>query len=140
MNRFVVLLALAAGLLLPTIACGGGNDAKATVDVELGEWFVTPNQPSVSAGKVTFVVENTGGLVHDFRVLKTDLAPDELPISIGRVDEAAAGTLLGTIEQEELGPLQSASITLDLNPGNYVLICNVPGHYLSRMTVGFRVQ
>ena len=51
----------------------------------------------------------------------------------GGVDEAASGTVIGKIEASELGPGDSASVTFDLSPGKYVLICNVGDHYKSGM-------
>ncbi len=45
------------------------------------------------------------------------------------VDETATGTLVGKIEERDLGPGRLASATFDLSPGSYVLICNISGHY-----------
>ena len=56
-----------------------------------------------------------------------------------KVDEAASGTVIGTIEESDLGSDESASAAFDLSPGNYVLICNVPRHYEDGMYTGFAV-
>ncbi len=56
------------------------------------------------------------------------------------VDEAASGTVIGKIEQSELGSGESASATFDLSPGKYVLICNIAGHYKDGMYAGFTVN
>lgn len=55
------------------------------------------------------------------------------------VDEAATGTLIGKIEERDLGPGRSASATFDLSPGSYVLICNVSGHYKEGMYAPLQV-
>jgi uncharacterized cupredoxin-like copper-binding protein len=34
---------------------------------------------------------------------------------------------------------ESTSLTVDLDPGAYVLICNVPEHYRAGMYIGFTV-
>ncbi len=50
----------------------------ATVNVELGEWFVNADSASVTAGSITFDVSNRGGKAHEFIIIQTDLAPDAL--------------------------------------------------------------
>ncbi len=57
----------------------------------------------------------------------------------GQVDVAATGTLLGKIEERDLGPGRLASATFDLSPGSYVLICNLSGHYKQGMYAPFQV-
>ena len=48
----------------------------------------------------------------------------------GLIDEDAAGHLG---EVSELEPGKSGALRLDLKPGRYALICNVPGHYVAGM-------
>ena len=50
----------------------------ATVNVQLGEWFVYADNASVTAGPITFDVSNIGGEAHEFIIIQTDLAPDAL--------------------------------------------------------------
>ena len=101
---------------------------------------MTSDKDSVSAGTVAFAAKNTGATEHDLIVLKTDLAPNALVIKAGIVDEKASGTLIGEIELDKLGRGESASMTLELEPGSYVLICNLPAHYLRGMRVAFEVE
>jgi uncharacterized cupredoxin-like copper-binding protein len=54
-----------------------------------------------------------------------------------RVDEEASGDLG---EVSELEPGKSGSLTLDLKPGNYILFCNVPGHYMAGMWTALKVE
>ena len=150
-----MLAAFLATLALVAAACGGNGDddegaaangdtqngamAEATVDVELTEFMVTPSTESSSAGSIQFDVENVGGIPHEFLVIETDLDPEDLPVSGSTVDEEAEDlTVVGEIEQ--FGPGTTESVTVDLSPGSHVLICNVPGHYESGMTVGFTVE
>jgi uncharacterized cupredoxin-like copper-binding protein len=115
--------AMLAALLLAVSACSAGGG---TVPVTLQEWSVQPAQPSVSAGKVTFDAKNAGpDDPHELVVIKTDLAPDQLPTDAdGKVDEEGAGIdFIGEIE--EFDPGQSESATFDLKPGKYVFICNI---------------
>jgi uncharacterized cupredoxin-like copper-binding protein len=133
--------ALTIGLALP--ACGGGGG---TVAVTLQEFSVIPAQDSVSAGEVTFDVENTGPEdVHEFVVIKTDLAPDALPTDEnGVVEEEGEGMeVIDEIEDIPVGETQS--LTVDLDAGNYVLICNIwteeeqEAHYSMGMRTAFTV-
>jgi len=53
-----------------------------------------------------------------------------------RVDEDKAGD---NGEVSELDPGVSGALTVALQPGKYVLICNVPGHYSAGMWTEFEV-
>jgi uncharacterized cupredoxin-like copper-binding protein len=113
--------------------------AKTTVNVSLGEFFIKPQSSSAAAGPVEFKLTNGGKLGHEFVVIRTNLAPDKLPTtSDGRADEEKAGSVPG--EAEELAPGKTQSLRLTLNPGRYVFICNLPGHYTSGQRTGFTVR
>ncbi len=58
----------------------------------------------------------------------------------GQVDEAASGTIIGKIEESQLGAGKTAQATFDLSPGSYVLICTVPGHYGDGMSAALQVS
>jgi uncharacterized cupredoxin-like copper-binding protein len=100
--------------------------AASTVNVKLQEFAVIPDVASVGAGAVTFAIENIGPEdVHEFVVLKTDLAPDALPVDEnGAVTEDVDGiTLIG--EAEDIAVGGTTQLDLDLAAGKYVLICNI---------------
>jgi uncharacterized cupredoxin-like copper-binding protein len=143
-RRGLLAAVLLAGLALPACAGGGG-----TVEVTLQEFSVIPAQDSVSAGEVTFEVENTGPEdVHEFVVIKTELAPDALPTDEnGVVEEEGEGMeVIDEIEDIPVGETQS--LTVDLEAGSYVLICNIveehegetEAHYQMGMRTGFTVE
>ena len=104
--------------------------AGTTVDVSLGEddgqLFVRPSEPSVAAGTITFAVTNDGAMPHELVVLRTDTPAGELPEGEGgRAKEPGRIAYV-----PDLTPGSEARfVTLDLQPGAYVLLCNVPGHY-----------
>jgi uncharacterized cupredoxin-like copper-binding protein len=108
------------------------------VTVKLGEYFIKPSPASVSAGKVRFTATNTGQLAHEMVVIKTNLAPDQLPLSGNEADEEKAGKVPGEIE--DVAPGQTKSATIKLVPGKYVFICNFAGHYKAGQRVAFTVQ
>jgi uncharacterized cupredoxin-like copper-binding protein len=53
------------------------------------------------------------------------------------VNEDAAGHLG---EVSELDPGQSGSLSMKLDPGTYMLFCNVPGHYMAGMWTTITVE
>jgi uncharacterized cupredoxin-like copper-binding protein len=143
------ILALTIGVVAAlAIACGGDDDDDATtIDVSLAEWSVTPSSSSVAAGEVTFSVTNDGEEPHEFLVIRSDLAADALPTDDdGKVPEDEIDLL------EEIEPFAAGTteeLTLNLEAGSYVLICNivelVPGeepesHYGEGMRTSFTVE
>ena len=112
-------------------------DQETQVDVTMADFSVTPSVESVPAGTVKFVVRNTGAIDHNFRLIKTDLAPDALPTDEGLADESQLEVISSI---EDFGPGESRDVSADLEPGSYVLICNFVGHYQSGMTVAFTVE
>jgi uncharacterized cupredoxin-like copper-binding protein len=158
-RRRAAIVSAVAALSLTAAACSsddeGGNDATAatgggsTVDVTLQEFAVLPASDSAPAGDVTFNVTNTGPEdTHEFVVFSTDLAPDALPTAPdGSVDEEGEGLeLADEIEDIAVGDTQSLTVTLDA--GSYVLICNIVEdegdetivHYQQGMRTAFTVE
>jgi uncharacterized cupredoxin-like copper-binding protein len=121
-----------------TPATATTGKAAGGVAVQLGEYFIRPTPASVSAGTVRFTARNTGRLEHELVVIKTNLAPDKLPVSGSQVEEEKAGQVPGEVEDVEPGETKSARIKL--TSGKYVFICNVPGHYAAGQRIGFTVQ
>lgn len=172
-KRWLIPIAVAAlSLVAFSVACSdddedGGNGAQptatvsegetpqgetpaegATVDVNLTEFTVSPDPESAPAGSITFNASNIGGEDHELVIIKTDLAPDALPTADdGSVDEAGAG--IEVIDEiEEFAAGGEESLTLDLEAGNYALICNVveteatgevSSHYAEGMSAPFEV-
>jgi uncharacterized cupredoxin-like copper-binding protein len=138
-------LVLVVGLAL----VGCQTTEATTLDVTLQEFAVIPATDSAPAGSITFNVENTGPDIHEFVVIKTDLAPDALP-----TDENGAVTEGGGLfpfvevidEIEDIPVGESPSLTVDLEAGNYVLICNIwdeeeqEAHYAVGMRTVFTVE
>jgi len=100
-------------------------------------------EPSaVKAGRTTFVVYNGSretGLteLHNLVVLKTNVAPGNLPIDkTGRrvVETGRVGKPL------LVKPGQTRMLTLRLTPGKYVLVCNLIDHYSAGMYAPFVVR
>ena len=99
----------------------------------MGGMSLRTNISSVKAGKVTFDVTNLSrSIVHEMIVVAVENPNAPLPYdySTGQIPEKQV-KMLG--ETEEMEPNAEKTISLDLKPGNYLLICNVPGHYAAGM-------
>jgi len=124
----------------------GGASGPTTVDVTVQEFQVAPATSSASPGEITFTVTNDGPKdVHEFVVVKTDLAPDALPTDAnGAVDESGAG-IEPVDEIEDIAVDATESVTVNLESGSYVLMCNIydkaekESHYQQGMRTGFTV-
>ena len=86
---------------------------------------------------MTFVVRNNGTVVHEFAVLKTNLAQNLIPPDPTQPGKVLEPGLVGRVAG--LAPGASASLTLNLSAGSYVLICNEPAHYIAGMHTAFTV-
>jgi uncharacterized cupredoxin-like copper-binding protein len=112
--------------------------------VALTTYKITPATNTANAGEITFHLHNDAtDLTHEFVVFKTDLPEDQLPLTAeGIVDENAAGLTL-IDEAEDIEPGQSKDLTVTLDPGNYVLVCNTDTdqqHYMHGMHTAFTVK
>jgi uncharacterized cupredoxin-like copper-binding protein len=121
--------------------------AGGTVDVTLEEFAIGTSASSAPAGSVTFDATNEGpDDDHEFVVIKTDLGITDLPTNAdGSVDEEGAG-IEAIDEIAEFPPGETRTLTVDLDAGNYVFICNVydkeekESHYQEGMRTSFTVS
>ncbi|MCA9913559.1 MAG: cupredoxin domain-containing protein, partial [Anaerolineae bacterium] len=115
------------------------SQQSTTVAVTETSYNIELDQSSAPAGDVTFQISNNASdMAHEVLVIKTDTAADSLQTDdsgnlmedqlniVGKAEDIAAG---GT-----------ATINLTLEPGHYVLACNLPGHYSQGMHVDFTVE
>lgn len=164
--RFIVLLFSLALLSFGVTACGDDNGSAESTDgtaaaeatqnvvkVQLGEngdkYFVKLDKNTVPAGKTTFVIDNVGTKHHEMAIYKTDLPPDQLPLTDeGEVDEEKAGLVAEAVyarplrgdEDHRIRDGRGVDYTVDLPPGKYVLLCNLTGHYQAGQFVAFTVE
>jgi uncharacterized cupredoxin-like copper-binding protein len=146
MNRWsllwlVALAVLATGLL--AVACGDDEDegpatdgqtpiGTAEVHVDLDEWSIEADKTTAPAGNITFKAENHGTTTHELEVftIGSDVDIARLPAAGAKADPEGAGAEeIGEIKEEDLPGGAEAEATFDLEPGRYLMICNVPGHY-----------
>jgi uncharacterized cupredoxin-like copper-binding protein len=111
----------------------GLNMTHPGVEMSMASFKVAAVPQVVSAGMVTFKVKNaSGALIHEMIVARVN-DPKNLPAYdkiTGKVDEELVASLG---EVPELEPGMSGSLSVDLQPGTYLLFCNLPGHYMAGM-------
>jgi uncharacterized cupredoxin-like copper-binding protein len=128
----------AEGTVSPETRPREGGAAGATVDVVLNEFSVRADTESVSPGNVDFTVKNLGDVVHEFMVVRWDGPAESLPVAGGYVQ---FGDAVQVVAQE--APLNGGDerdVSAAMQAGNYVLLCNQPGHYESGMRTRFAVR
>lgn len=134
-----VALALLVGLLVPACANAAGS-GSADVEITLKNFSIHLSRTTVRAGTRTFEATNEGPTVHEFEILSVPngVDPDDLPVS-DNVADTGSGGLKQIDEVEDIAPSTTASLTTALEPGSYVVICNLPGHYKAGMHATFTV-
>jgi len=132
--------ALALAGSVSGVACGGrqASGDGARVSVEMSEWSIQVSNRAVTSGPMALALKNRGRLGHELVIIKTDQPPAALAAHEGFVDEAAAGEVVGRIGL--LPPGREQTQTFQLNPGKYVLICNVVGHYQLGMAAALEAR
>ena len=108
----------------------GSAAAKADVNATLGDMWVKSDKATVKAGKVTFAVTNTGATTHGLAI-----TPAPAKITGGMLDEGSY-----VAKGEDLGAGASGTLTADLKPGRYELVCYLPGHYMAGQKLPIEVS
>ena len=111
------------------------------VNVLLKDFEVQQDAAVVPAGTVSFRIRNQGPTSHEFILVRTDRAPDKLPLQRDglTVNEEAPGIdLLDDAQGLDIDDRQT--LVLRLAPGNYVMYCNLEGHYLGGMHAALAVR
>lgn len=121
-----------------TVTTGGEGTPVAVEagDISDTEQYLTPEPTSVPAGPTTFTFTNAGNREHEMVVLATDTPADQLEVNAE--DKVSEDDSLGEVPETPEG--ETGTITLDLEAGNYVLVCNIAEHYGQGMYAAFTVN
>ena len=139
----VLLLAAACGSSSSSTQTGGTGSSPTTsspaaasgptaVGVTEKDFEIALDSSTAAPGTVQFAIDNNGPSTHEFVVVRTDLTDDKLPVEGDEVNEEDP-SLLHVDEQEDIASGTTATLSVDLQPGHYVLFCNVTGHYQAGM-------
>jgi uncharacterized cupredoxin-like copper-binding protein len=129
---------LRGAALFVILACLAACSPANAVDVKYDGYTLQPSRTSMKAGDIVFDINNQNGQVqHQFLVVQSDLPAGQLTVGAdGKVD-AASLKIVGQVTAVELG--QSSTLTAQLAPGHYILMCNIVGHYQLGMHADFTV-
>jgi uncharacterized cupredoxin-like copper-binding protein len=111
------------------------------VNVRLEDYKVRPDAAVVPAGDVSFHILNQGPTTHELVVVRTDRAPDKLPLQRDGLtvnDKAPGVDLVDEIASLDIDDRQT--LAARLTPGQYVMYCNFEGHYLGGMHASLTVR
>ena len=137
----LVLAALALAVPLTVARRQEPTPSGTPVNVLLEDFKVRMDTAVVSAGAVSFRLLGQGPTTHEVIVVRTDRAPDKLPLQRDglTVDEEGRGIdFLDEVEGLDIDDRQT--LDLRLAPGHYVLYCNLEGHYLGGMYAALTVR
>lgn len=143
LRRGLALIAI-GGLL---VSCSSGP-TSGPVSATQKEWEIKLSSTNLKAGSITFNITNNGDKEHEFVIRKTDLQSDKLVLNAdGEVSEDDP-SLTPVGDPSEVAEIKSGSsdrtIKVTLQPGHYVIFCNLHVedllHYQKGMHVDFTVS
>lgn len=147
LHVLLVALLLPLGALL--VACGsddgGSQSSRGPVTVKMREFEFTLDRGTWPAGTVDITVSNVGAQPHEMylvRNLKANALPRTADGSVDR--DAIASTEVVTVVPS-MAPGTEQTVTLDLEPGTYVAVCNIinpdgTGHFMEGMHMPIVVE
>ena len=138
-KRWTVAAALAVVAIVASACAAAPSDTSEipSLYVDVSDFKLVTDHPTIAAGHVVVGIRNHASMLHELVVIKTDVAPDQLPVD-GATAKAKEDGKVGELLNIAGGA--SRKLVLELAPGKYVLICNIAGHYQLGMRVGLEVQ
>jgi uncharacterized cupredoxin-like copper-binding protein len=126
MKKYLILVAIAIGLSLALAACGGGAPST-SLSVDMVEFMYNPTNFTVPSGQeITLELANNGAVVHDFIIMNLG---SEVGQDFGEEDQPNVYWMA----ELEPGRSNTYTFTAPNQPGEYQVVCGIPGHYLAGM-------
>ena len=135
--------ALVFGALFAIGGCSeapAGSPATETA-VVVTDSSITPTPATLAAGDVTLKITNSGTTLHELEVFTLPAGVDVTKLTVaGHLALTAAAGMEVVDEIEGIVPGATPSLTVNLSPGTYALLCNLPGHYALGMRTTIAVR
>jgi uncharacterized cupredoxin-like copper-binding protein len=141
----VVVLACAIVIVvaLATRPSGGLEVPKGShvVHIDEQDFRIHVRDATFPPGQYVFVDTNHGPSPHELVVWKTTGPANRLPLGPNHRVNEDSPTLTSALDSgSSLNPGETRLLTATLDPGHYVIVCNLPGHYLAGMHVDLTVR
>jgi uncharacterized cupredoxin-like copper-binding protein len=100
--------------------------------VSLAEWTVVA-PGTMHSGKADLMIVNNGAQAHELLIFRSNRDPAAYPTdAAGDIKEEGAGVSLVS-DGDNIDPGGSQTRSVDLKPGKYLFVCNIPGHFKQGM-------
>lgn len=134
MKKFGLLVAVVMVLSVVLAACGGGASSSGgtSISTTMTDFKFDPAAWTVPAGKeITLKVTNNGSTDHSWALMSK-------PISGSFTDADKANVLFSKVVSA--GQNATVTFTAPTTPGDYQVICDIPGHFEAGMVAKLTVQ
>jgi uncharacterized cupredoxin-like copper-binding protein len=144
-GALALLLACAVAIIVALGARPSGGLAvprgSNVVHVDERDFGIHLSEVTLAAGNYVFVDMNHGPSPHELIIWKTTDSADQLPLRANRRVNEDSATLVSTLDSgSSLSPGETRWLTTTLDPGHYVIACNLPGHYVAGMHADITVK
>jgi uncharacterized cupredoxin-like copper-binding protein len=111
------------------------------VHVDERDFHIQLSNVKLPAGDYVFVDTNHGPSPHELVMWKTTAPADRLPLRTNHRVNEDSPTLTSALDSgSALNPGETRLLTTTLEPGHYVIACNLPGHFIAGMRVDINVD
>jgi uncharacterized cupredoxin-like copper-binding protein len=131
---FVTAVPVAGGSAAAGSAAAGGSDQPApagdtAINFVEKDFAIAMDKSTIKAGSITFNIKNSGPSPHNIGITK-------------EADSSKGAGITGPVikDSDTIDPGKTTSITVDLQPGTYNVVCTVPGHVQLGMIMKLTVQ
>jgi uncharacterized cupredoxin-like copper-binding protein len=132
MKRIFTGIALALALTLSLAACGSNKTTLNVIATDTGYDSKTYTVPA--GAEVKLNLTNNGATQHEFAILKKG---EHVTPPFGEKDE---NKILWELDGVDSGTTKSGTFTAPTEPGEYDVICGLPGHIELGMTATLIVK
>ena len=149
-RRLLVAAVIPVALVAGIATASGGPSDDGSVLVTMDEYTLDADRATVPAGVVRFETRNEGAIDHELLVVRTDVAPDDIPLGLeGPAVGLVGDVVLGRAHRHGTGsaavsrhvrPGGERAESVRLTPGEYVLLCSLPGHYQAGQRAALTVR